>query len=206
MNNTNIKFVNVDLLDTMACIVEAHTQYYKSDFYADDMKHLQEAAAEQTQDNKCFLWLCRTHGSWLLNERDAFIRRTFEHNTFTFYAANHIEGILAYVVEVTGGDGGKVTGNLYALNYEQYVSHVLYASLGPSTLVMNYQMGTRYLRGDTPFTGHPDAELGALESHAYLPESREDWDYLLRLEKKNRERFILGNIGPYLKGLEAIKK
>ena len=66
---------------------------------------------------------------------------------------------------------------------------------------MNYQRGTRYLRGDTPFTSPPDAELGALESYEYLPESREDWDYLLRLEKKNRERFILGNIGPYLETL-----
>lgn len=201
-NKTNIKFVGVDLLHTMAGIAEAHTQYYKSDFYVDDMKHLQETAAEQTQDSKCFLWLCRIHGTWLLDKRSAFIRTTFEYNTFTFYADNHIDGILAYVVEVTGCEDGRPIGNLYALNYEQHVSHIATAALEPSTLVLNYQRGTRYVRGDTPFTAAPDAELGALVSHDYLPESQADWDYPLYLEKKNRERFILGNLGPYLAKLQ----
>lgn len=205
-NKVNIKFMGVDLLDTMACIVEAHMVFYKSDFYADDMKHLQEAAAEQTQDSKCFLWLCRTHGTWLLNERDTFIRSTFEHNTFTFYAENHREGILAYVVEVTGGDADRPIGNLYTLNYEQHVSHTLCAALEPSTIVLHYQRGTRYVQGDTPFTGRPDAELGALVDYKYLPKSETDMAVLLWKERQHRASFTAGDFSAYLAGLKCPQK
>ena len=199
MAGINIKFEGVNLLEAMSGIVEAHTECYKSDFYGADMKHLQEAAADKLP--KTFLWMCRTHGSWLLDERNAFIRTTFEYNTFAFYAENHIDGILAYAVEVTGCDGDTVIGNIYALDYEQHVSHIHVAALEPSTLVLNYKRGTRYVHGDMRFTAEPDAELGALVSHAYLPESQADWDYLLYLERRNRERFVLGNFAPYLENL-----
>lgn len=197
-NRVNVKFMGVDLLDTMSRIVEAHMKFYKSDFYADDMRHLQETAAEQTQDGKCFLWLCRTHGTWLLDERNTFIRTTFEYNTFTFYAENHVDEVLCYLVEVTGCEGDRPIGNLYALDYRQYACRVAAAALEPSTLILNYEKGTRCVRGDTPLTTAPDAELGALVAYEYLPESQTEWDYLLLLEKKKRERFTFGNLGPYL--------
>ncbi len=193
MANFNIKFDGVNLLETMGSIVEAHTVAYKSDFDLDRKMVL--AAADNTP--KTFLWLCRTHGTWLLDERSTYVRNTFEYNTFTFYADNHIDGILAYAVEVTGRNGDTVLGTLYALNYEQHVSHVHAAALEPSTLALTYQRGTRYVRGDMRFTAEPDAELGALVSHEYLADE-EDWDYLLRLERKSRERFGKGNFGPYL--------
>lgn len=198
MAKVNLKFPGVDLLDAMGSIVEAHTTFYKSDFYADDVKKLRDAASNQERDDKCFLWLCRTHGTWLLNERNVFIRNTFEYNTFTFYAANHTDDVLAFAVEVTGTDGEKVIGNLYSLDYLCHASHVFSGALMPSVLVLNYERGTRYTRGDAHITAYPDAEYGALVSYAYLPDSQEDWDCLLRLGRKNRERFLMGNFCPYL--------
>lgn len=197
-NRVNVKFMGVDLLDTMSRIVEAHMKFYKSDFYADDMRHLQETAAEQAQGSKCFLWLCRSHGTWLLDEHNTFIRTTFEYNTFAFYAENHVDEVLCYLVEVTGCEGDRPIGNLYALDYGRYACRVAAAALEPSTLILNYEKGTRCVRGDTPLTMAPNAELGALVAYEYLPESQTEWDYLLHLEKKKRERFTLGNLGPYL--------
>lgn len=196
--SNNMKFVNVDILAAMEQIVNIHTEHYQSDFFEVDVPMLREASEKKERQDRTFLWLCRTHGTWLLNERNTFIRTTFEYNTFTFYAENHINGILAYAVEITGCDGDKVLGNLYALDYEQYVSHIHVAALEPSTLVLNYKRGTRYVHDDMRFVAGPDAELGALVSHAYLPESQADWDYMLYLEQKSRQRFVKGNFAPYL--------
>ena len=185
MFKPNLKFHIVDLLDAMGSIVEAHTTFYKSDFYADDVKKLRDAASKQERDDKCFLWLCRTHGTWLLNERSVFIRNTFEHNTFVFYADNHLGGVLAYAVEVTGMDGDTVIGNLYSLDYVRHAAHVSTAAITPE----------RHEYTDTHFTTCFDAEYGELVP---LSETHEDCSYLLRLERRNRNRFAMGNFRPYL--------
>ena len=198
----NLKFMGVDLLHTMSTIVNAHTDHYKSDFDY-DREMLLEAADKPNKQDKTFLWLCRDSGTWLLNERNTFIRNTSENNTFLFYAENHFKDVLAYAVEITGRDGDKVIGNLYALDYECHAAHVFSAALMPSVIVLNYQAGTRYVRGDKGFTTHPDSEYGELISYQYLPESEDDLTYLLFLERKHREKFILGNIGPYLERLSA---
>ena len=185
MAKANLRFMGVDILGTMGSIVDAHTQFYKTDFYDVDVRYLRDAATKQERDDRCFLWLCRTHGTWLLNERSVFIRNTFEHNTFVFYADNHLGGVLAYAVEVTGMDGDTVIGNLYSLDYVRHAAHVSTAAITPE----------RYEHTDTHFTTCFDAEYGELVS---LSETQEDCSYLLRLERRNRNRFAMGNFRPYL--------
>ena len=197
----NLKFMGVDLLDSMSAIVERHTEHYKTDFYTHDRNALREAAQKHGQDERRFLWLCRDSGTWLLNERSVFLRNTFEYNTFVFYAENHMKGIYAYAVELDVADSDSLTGNLYALNYERYVSHVLCTALTPETIVLNYEYGSRVVSGENGFTAYPDAEYGSLVSHVYHPESEDELDYLLRLERKHREQFALGNFAPYLESL-----
>ena len=175
---------------------------YKSDFNY-DREMLLESADKTNEQDKTFLWLCRDSGTWLLNEKNTLIRNTSEYNTFLFYAENHFKDVLAYAVEVTGRDGDKIIGNLYALDYEYHAAHVFSAALMPSVIVLNYQRGIRYVRGDKGFTTHPDSEYGQLVSYRYLSESQDDLDYLLYLERKHREKFIMGNISPYLERLSA---
>lgn len=62
--------------------------------------------------------------TWCLRERDTFIKDTREHNTFCFYAEQTMDNILAYAVELTGIEKGRVTGNLYELDYQKHYEHV----------------------------------------------------------------------------------
>ena len=75
------KFSNVDILDFMKKVVEKHTRYYQSDFEI-DKEILWRAAVRQEQQDKTFIWLCRTHGTWCLLEKNVFLKDTREHITF----------------------------------------------------------------------------------------------------------------------------
>lgn len=113
---SNVKFSNVDILSFMGNVVEKHTRYYQSDFQI-DREILHRAAEKQEQHDKTFIWLCRTSGTWLLLERNTFLKDTREFNTFSFYAEQTSDPVLAYVVEITDGVQGSVMGNAYVLDY-----------------------------------------------------------------------------------------
>ncbi len=91
------KFSNVDILEFMGKVVEKHTKFYQSDFEI-DKEILSEAADRQEQQEKTFLWLCRTHGTWCLLERNVYLKGTRENNTFRFYAEQTSEPVLAFLV------------------------------------------------------------------------------------------------------------
>ena len=110
------KFENVDILKSLKAIMQTHTQHYQSDFEI-DIETLKQAAKSQNPEDKKYLWLCRTSGTWCLRERDIFLKDSREYNTFCFYAEQTRDKILTYVVELRGIDRGKVTGNLYELDY-----------------------------------------------------------------------------------------
>ena len=66
------KFSNVDILSFMGNVVQKHTKHYQSDFEI-DREMLTEAADRQEQQDKTFIWLCRTAGTWLLLERNTAV-------------------------------------------------------------------------------------------------------------------------------------
>ena len=53
-------------------------------------------------------------------ERDVFLKDTRQHNTWRFYGEQTRDTILAYAVELTGTEQGKIKGNLYELDYLQH--------------------------------------------------------------------------------------
>ena len=81
---SNTKFSNVDILDFMKKVVEKHTRYYQSDFVI-DKETLRRAAVRQEHQEKTFIWLCRTHGTWCLLERNVFLKDTSEYIKFNLY-------------------------------------------------------------------------------------------------------------------------
>ncbi len=89
----NIKFSNVNLLDVMGRVVEDFTQFYKSDFDIDTAT-LRNATITPIEQDKTFIWLCRSMGTWLLRERDVFVTDTREHKTVCFYWEQMNEPIL----------------------------------------------------------------------------------------------------------------
>lgn len=199
-NNTNIKFESVNLFETMGGIVEAHTRAYKEDFDTD--KDILRAAAETAP--RAFLWLCRSMGTWLLNERNVFLKATRESNTFRFYQEQTREPIILFAVEVTGLDDDAVIGNLYSLDYRRHYRHVL-AESQKASAVMHYEDGDRIIPAENVAL-HDDAEFGRLLDWDYLAESENDLAALLWKEQQHRASFTAGDFSAYLAGLKCPQK
>ena len=125
---SRVKFSNVDILEFMERVVEKHTQFYKSDFQI-DKETLRRVADRQEQQEKTFIWLCRTHGTWCLLERNVFLKDTSEYITFNYYAEQSTESVLAFVIEITSDTQDSITGNVYTLDYAEHCNHVRSVSL-----------------------------------------------------------------------------
>lgn len=185
---TGTKFMNTDILKAMQTIVDSHVKHYQSDFEY-DVQTLREAALKKERTERIFVWMCRTSGTWLLNEKNLFIRESHEYSVFTYYAEQTRDTILAFVVEVTGVDGGTVKGNLYAFDYKKFYEHVRTAAVQAGSIVLRYERGQRIIQPSEHFNTLPDAEYGKYESFQFQPESPEQLEYVLMDEKRTRNRF-----------------
>jgi len=192
----NIKLTNVDLLHVMARVVEAHTLFYKSDFDI-DKDTLREAAIAPMQQDKRFIWLCRTMGTWCLRERDVFLTDTSEHNTFCYYREQCNEPILAYAVEVKYMAMDNVIGNLYAMDYDKLYDHVKAVCLRSTSVLMHYERG-ELVKPVSQFNAWGDYEFGKLQSFQFFPDDEGALRSLLRDEKYRREQFTEASVADYL--------
>lgn len=197
---SNTKFSNVDILVFMGDVVQKHTKHYQSDFEI-DKEILHRAAEKQEQQDKTFIWLCRTAGTWCLQERNVFLKDTREFNTFTFYAEQTSDSVLAFVIEVINAAVDSVRGNVYLLDYKSYYSHVRSVSLNVETVVMQYEHGCRTQSADDRISGYPDMEYGRLQSIRYQPHSQEELTGLLWNERQERECFKEGDQSQYIASL-----
>lgn len=196
-NLSGIKFEGIELLSVMGSIVGVHTEHYRSDFDI-DRKILTEAAGRHDRTERTYLWLCRTMGTWLLSERDVFIRNTREYNTFSFYAEQASEGVIAYAVEVTGMDGNAVIGNLYTLDYLLQYRYVVSSAVNPGSVLFVYENGQRVKSVDTPIYGYDDTDFGKFQYFEFQPESSSSLSWLLSDERRKRNDFKTGNFDRYL--------
>lgn len=190
------KFSNVDILAFMGKVVEKHIKHYQSDFEI-DKEILTEAADRQEQQDKTFIWLCRTHGTWCLLERNVFLKDTKENSTFNFYMEQTSEPVLAFVIEVTSGTHNSVMGNVYVLDYSEHYKHIQTVSLKAETVVMQYEYGCRIKKADEHISGCPDMEYGRLQSIQFQPNSQEELTRLLWNERQERKCFKEGNPNAY---------
>jgi len=106
-----------------------------------------------------------------LRERDIFIKDTREHNTFCFYAEQTRDKILAYAVELTGIEKGRVTGNLYELDYQKHYEHVKDASVDHGNTKLIYENGERTQEAEKRITGDADPDLGKFLSFEEQPKN-----------------------------------
>ena len=113
------KFENVDVIASLEAIMKQNTAFYQSDFDI-DKQILRKAAVSLIPEDKRLLWFSRPSGTCCIKERDAFLKGTREHNTWKFYGEQTRDRVLAYAVELTGIQDGKITGNLYELDYQQH--------------------------------------------------------------------------------------
>ena len=196
------KFENVDILKSFKAVMQTHTEHFQSDFDI-DVKILKQAAKSPNPEDKKYLWICRPAGTWCLRERDTFIKDTREHNTFCFYAEQTRDKILAYAVELTGIEKGRVTGSLYELDYQKHYKHVKDASVPAGDTKLIYENGERTQEAEKRITGDADPDLGKFLNFEEQPKDPAALQNVLRNEKHSRERLKSDDIKEHIETLSG---
>lgn len=194
------KFEDVDVLASLEAILKQNTGFYQSDFDI-DKQIIAEKAASPNKEDKTLLWLSRPSGTYCFRERDVFISDTAPHNTWRFYKEQTRDHILAYAVELTGTEDGKIKGNLYELDYEKHYERVKDNTLAAGTVTLMYEHGTREQPADRRFDGYPDPQLGKFERFEVQPKDREALQFLLREEKESRDKLKPGDFEEHIAAL-----
>lgn len=194
------KFEDVDVLASLEAILKQNTGFYQSDFDI-DKQIIAEKAASPNKEDKPLLWLSRPSGTYCFRERDVFISDTAPHNTWRFYKEQTRDHILAYAVELTGVQDGKIKGNLYELDYEKHYERVKDNTLAAGTVTLMYEHGTREQPADRRFDGYPDPQLGKFERFEVQPKDPEALQSLLREEKESRDKLKPGNFEEHIAAL-----
>ena len=194
------KFENVDVLASLEAILKQNTGFYQSDFDI-DKQIIAEKAESPNKEDKTLLWLSRPSGTYCFRERDVFISDTAPHNTWRFYKEQTRDHILAYAVELTGVQDGKIKGNLYELDYEKHYERVKDNTLAAGTVTLIYEHGTREQPADRRFDGYPDPQLGKFERFEVQPKDPEALQFLLREEKESRDKLKPGDFKEHIAAL-----
>lgn len=194
------KFEDVDVFASLEAIMKQNTGFYQSDFDI-DKKIIAEKAASQNPTDKTLLWFCRPSGTHCFRERDVFIKDTAPNNTWRFYKEQTRDPILAYAVELTGEQDGKIKGNLYELDYEKHYERVKDNTVDAGTVTLVYEQGTREQPADRRFDGYPDPQLGKFERFEIQPKDPEALQSLLREEKHSRDKLTPGDFGAHIEVL-----
>lgn len=135
------KFESVDVLAALQSIMEQNTGFYQDDLKI-DRDTLTEAAEGRDPNGKTFLWLSRPSGTQCNPERLVLMGGTASHNTWRHFAEQTpSDRILAYAVELSGVEGGKVRGDLYELDYPQYAAYIQKAADPVESVRVTYPDG-----------------------------------------------------------------
>ena len=194
------KFENVDVTASLEAIMKQNTAFYQSDFDI-DKEIIKRAAESPNAGDKMLLWFSRPSGTYCFRERDVFISDTAPHNTWRFYKEQTRDHILAYAVELTGIQDGKIKGNLYELDYEKHYERVKDDTLAAGTVTLVYEHGTREQPADRRFDGYPDPQLGKFERFEVQPKDPEALQSLLREEKESRDKLKPGDFKEHIAAL-----
>lgn len=111
--------------------------------------------------------------------------------------------ILAYDVELTGIEKGRVTGNLYELDYQKHYEHVKDASVTPRATKLIYENGERTQEADRRITGDADPDLGKFLNFEEHPKDPAALQNALRDEKHSQEHLKSGDIKAHIETLSG---
>ena len=185
------RFENVDLFASLEAIMKQNTGFYQSDLEI-DKEIIAKAAASPHREDKTLLWFCRPSGTHCFRERDVFLKDTAPHNTWRFYMEQTSDRVLAYAIELTGKERGKIKGNLYELDYSRHYERVKEKELPADTVKLFYERGERVQKAGRYFDGTPDPQLGKFERFEAQPNDPEALHFLMREEKHSYDRLSRG--------------
>ena len=191
------KFENVDLFASLEAIMKQNTGFYQSDLDI-DKEIIAKAAASPNREDKTLLWFCRPSGTHCFRERDVFLKDTAPHNTWRFYMEQTSDRVLAYAIELTGTERGKIKGNLYELDYAKHYERVKEKELPADTVKLIYERGEREIPAGRFFNGNPDPQLGKFERFEALPDDPDALQSLLQEERRSREQLPPGDFKAHM--------
>lgn len=194
------KFENVDVTASLEAIMKQNTGFYQSDFDI-DKEIITKAAASPNREDKTLLWLSRPAGTHCFRERDVFIKDTAPHNTWRFYKEQTSDRILAYAIELTGKERGKIKGSLYELDYAKHYERVKEKELPADTVKLIYEHGEKEIPAGQFFNGNPDMDFGKFERFEAVPNDPDALQFLLREEKQSREQLSPGDFKSHIAAL-----
>ena len=183
----------IELIPFLAKILERTTKHYKSDFQY-DISRLQNAALASNPEHRAFYWMARPSGTWLVTERDAFLRGSDGHTIWTHYA-DEPQGIKAYRIVVTGGSKDTPLGTVRKLNYAEQVKRVEANALPAVRLELTFHSGQVHEIAPEKYMKEREwlfNEYGTIQYLRYCPESEAKLAQVLmaehRLQKGRRPK------------------
>ena len=195
------KFEDVDIFASLEAIMKQNTGFFQNDFDI-DKRIMRKAAASPAAEDKTLLWLSRPSGTHCFRERDVFLKDTAPHNTWRFHKEQTRDRILAYAIELTGIENGKIKGNLYELDYAQHYERVKDKELAADILRLIYEHGEMEQSAQRYFDGNPDPALGKFERFEVMPNDPDALHYLLQEEKQSRDKLTPGNFKEHIADLQ----
>ena len=194
------KFEDVDVFASLNAIMKQNTGFYQSDFDI-DKEIIAKAAASTSKEDKTLLWFCRPSGTHCFRERDVFLKDTAPHNTWRFYKEQTRDRVLAYAIELTGKERGKIKGSLYELDYAKHYERVKDKGLAADTVKLIYEHGEQMIPAGQYFSGSPDPQLGKFERFEALPNNPDALQWLLQEEHRSREELLPGDFKAHIAAL-----
>lgn len=175
------KYENVDIIAALGAVVELNTEHYKGDFKY-DIERFKEAARNPDDENNRFLWLSRQSGTWCFPERDVYVKGTSAFNTWNghatllgspdFYQTVVVpDRILAYAVNITGIENGRVKGNLYELDFRDHIRQLNKTALPVHSVSVKYADGTAF---QMPYAEHNAKHEQLYHQHGQITSYRAD--------------------------------
>lgn len=199
-----VKFEDMDILDALGKIMELHTKHYKDDFDLDKELIAKLTVSEHTEDRR-LLWMSRPCGTYTLRERDVYLQDSHENKVWNFYHEQTKDPILAYALNLKEIRDGKVTGDIYPLDYGAHVERIKLLTCPITQVTVFFEDGASAV---LPYASHRQKmnelmpEHGAPKSMYYAPESERELSLILSRERLKREhRASPGNFKEYLEKL-----
>ena len=169
------KYENVDIVAALGAIVELNTEHYKGDFKY-DIEQFKAAARNPDGDNNRLLWFSHHSGTHCLQEREVYIKDTSAFNTWNaygkllgspdFYRPVIVEDrILAYAVNITGIEKGRIKGDLYELDYRDHIRQLDKQALPLHTVTATYKDGAAFTM---PQKEHDEKHMSLYHQHGQL--------------------------------------
>jgi hypothetical protein len=194
------RFENVDVFASLEAVMKQNTGFFQSDLNI-DKEIIAKAAASGNKEDKTLLWFCRPSGTHCFRERDVFLKDTAPHNTWRFYMEQTSDRILAYAIELTGKERGKIKGNLCELDYSRHYERVKDKELAADTVKLIYEHGERDIPAGQYFNGNPDNELGKFVRFEAIPNDPDALQSLLQEEKRSRGQLAPGDFKEHIAAL-----